>query len=193
MCPQALRKPMPLEVVQLVDDVLPQYGIHIYPADPAHLLQEEGLTDPDADEDEIIILVRERLWNDLEAGGRQANRAKATVLHELSHGILHVPVIRRRRHKPHSELLLRRVPAGSITPFCNPEWQAWTLAGCLAMPRKTLMMLKDRSPANVAGVYEVSEDFARGHLRRLRLIRNANGPAASPRGRWPSSGCSQVG
>jgi len=177
--PEALERPMALDVLYLVDQVLPQYGIHVYPADPAELQQEEGLTNP-AGDGEIEILIREEYWTNLTLGGRRANRAKATVLHEFGHAVLHVPVIRRRRVHPNAELLLRRVPAGAIKPFRNPEWQAWTFAGAVAMPRTTLKMLDDLSPEVVAETYQVSEDFARGHLRRLKLLDNKRPFAARP-------------
>jgi len=170
LSPEALQHPGALDVLNLVDFILPKYRINVYPADPADLQQEEGLTNPEGD-GEVEILIRDEYWQQLEVGGRRANRARATVLHELSHAVLHVPVIRRRRREPNSEVLLRRVPAGSIKTFRNPEWQAWALAGCLAMPRRTLAMLDDASPSNVAGTYEMSEDFARGHLRRLKLLK----------------------
>lgn len=177
--PEGLERPIALDVLRLVDQVLPQYGIHVYPADPAELQQEEGLTNP-AGDGEIEILIREEYWNTLGAGGRRANRAKATVLHELGHAVLHVPVIRRRRTHPNAELLLRRVPAGAIRPFRNPEWQAWTFAGVVAMPRMTLTMLDDLSPEAVAETYQVSKDFARGHLRRLKLLNIKKTFAAKP-------------
>ena len=167
--PEMLERPRPLDVLRLVDDVFPEYGIHVYPVDPAHLGDMEGATDPDGDE-EIDIHLRADTWDQLLHGGRRAHRARATVMHEFSHAALHVPIIRRRRLTPNAPLLLARVSSSTLKPYQNPEWQAWTLAGCLLMPRAAIRKLRDRSPRNVGRVFEVSEDFARAHLQRLKII-----------------------
>jgi Zn-dependent peptidase ImmA (M78 family) len=87
----------------------------------------------------------------------------------VSHAVLHVPVVRRRLASPHRDLLLARVRRGSIPAYRDPEWQAWALAGCILMPRRTVKMLPDRSLSSLAHIYGVSEEFAQSHLRRLKV------------------------
>jgi hypothetical protein len=168
LAPETLRQPMPLDLVRMIDKVLPQYDIHVYPAEQAELGSREAATDPEG-KSEIIILVEEEAWKNLYRGGARANRARATVSHEISHAILHVPVIRKRLKSERKDFLLARVKRSDLPPYRDPEWQAWALAGCLLMPRLTIEMLDDQSPFNIAEVYAVSSDFARSHCKRLRL------------------------
>src|SRR5688572_8972950 len=102
------RGPAALDVLHLVDHVLPRFNIHVGPADPAQLGDNEALTDPSGD-DEIDILLRDDHWQHLLDGGRRGHRPRATVMHEVSHAILHVPVIRRRRASPLLTHTLERV------------------------------------------------------------------------------------
>lgn len=170
--PAALQEPRAVDWRALVDTVLQQFKIFIYPAHSDQLEDRLAFTDSSgATGDDINILLSFDLWNDLVAGGRLANRAHATVAHELAHAILHVPVIRRRAVLPNADLLLNRVRREEIKAFEDPEWQAWALAGCVLAPRKTLEMLSTSSIAVAADIYGVSEAMLRSHLKRLKLLR----------------------
>ncbi len=170
VAPSHLKRPSALEVLDLAENILPQkLGIRVYPASPQELGPREGATDPTSDEG-IEVLIHERVWEELLAGGRRANRARATVMHEIAHAYEHVPFVRRFLSS-FTKPLLPRVRREELPVYRDQEWQAWTLAGCMMMPRQTLLMLKDLSTANVAEVYEVSEDFAAVHLRRLKLLK----------------------
>lgn len=171
LAPKTLINPIALDVIALIDNVLPQYDIFVYPAHHEELGSREAATDPDG-QSEVIILVEEEAWNNLYRGGAKANRPQATIIHEISHAILHVPVIRKRLNSEQKDLLLARVKRSDLPPYRDPEWQAWALAGCLLMPRRTIEMLEDKSLFNIAEVYAVSPDFARSHSKRLRLIMN---------------------
>lgn len=169
LAPEALTSPCSLDVLRLIDDELPKWGIHIYPATSAELGASEGLTSPEGSKD-IEIIVAADQWHDLEDGGPVANRARATVMHETGHAVLHVPVIRRRQQSAETRGL-RRVQRSALKPYLDPEWQAWTLAGCILMPRKTLRTISHLDPRIVASTYGVSPAFAVNHMRRLHIIR----------------------
>lgn len=169
LSPDTLKKPLPLDLVNLTERTLPKFDIYVYPASAEELGEREAATDPEG-ESEVIVLVEESFWNDLYAGGKRANRPRATVAHEISHAIIHVPVIRKRLQSPNKHLLLARTQRRSLRPYHDPEWQAWALAGCLLMPRRTIEMLSDQSLFNLAEVYGVSPAFARTHAKRLGLI-----------------------
>jgi hypothetical protein len=166
--PSALLRPEPVDLLEWVDRQLPRYGIHVSPASFEELGELAGATDPTG-EDEIDILIGEEVWEGLLHGGRRANFARATVAHELSHAVLHVPVIRRRLNSPQRAAMLARTERGRIKAFTDPEWQAWALAGCILMPRCTIAMLGAISASAMASIYQVSEAMAHSHLKRLRI------------------------
>lgn len=168
VAPSHLSMPRVLDVLDIVENILPYtLGIRTYPASPEELGPREGATDPTSDEGTDILILNS-LWNDLLGGGRQANRARATIMHEIAHAYLHAPIVRRvlaSATKP----ILPRARREEIPVYQDPEWQAWTLAGCMIMPSKTLLMLDDLSPRNVGEIYGVSESFATAHLRRSKI------------------------
>lgn len=168
LAPGHLAEPQPLDVLTLVDYHLPLVGIHVMPASAEELGNRYGATDP-AGSGEINILIEETLWDDFVYRGQRERMARSTVMHELCHAILHVPVIRRRLRSKASDLLLSRHARGSLRAYCDPEWQAWALCGAIMMPRRTLQQLDSFNPATVAAHYHVNETFARNHLRRLKL------------------------
>lgn len=170
--PEALEAPMQVDVLHVVENVLPKHGIHVTPVDPAELKDCEAATDPVGEPgDEIEILVAEPVWEGLLAGGRSANRARVTIMHEVGHAVLHVPVVRRRTASPFRDLLLKRVQRGAIKPYRDPEWQAFALAGCVLAPRRTLepLVLLGHPVSALADTFGVSEKMLNSHLRRLRL------------------------
>jgi hypothetical protein len=169
LSPETLARPGELNLAMLIEEVLPKYDIHVYPAGPEELGDLEAATDPEGDA-EVYILLAENLWDDFYQGGKKANRARATIAHEVSHAVIHVPVVRGRLKSPHKDLLLARIKRANLRPYKDPEWQAWALAGCLLMPRRTIELLEDQSVFNIAETYGVSPDFARSHAKRLRLI-----------------------
>ena len=163
--PSALLAPEPLDLVGWIDRILPRFGVHVSPAGETELGDCAALTLA-AGEFECEIIVREWIWNDL-ANEARPNFARATVTHEIAHAILHVPTLR-------SAATLERVEPGAVVPpFRDPEWQAWALAGCILMPRRTLTRLALREPAVVAETYVVSAQFATAHLKRLKISQEA--------------------
>jgi Zn-dependent peptidase ImmA (M78 family) len=68
---------------------------------------------------------------------------------------------------PERDFALARVERDALPAFCDPEWQAWALAGAILVPRKSVAMLSGRSPQIVAETYRVSEKLAAVRLRRL--------------------------
>lgn len=169
--PGALTAPRAVDFAKLVDTGLQNFRIFVYPADPDQLEDRLAFTDSSgATGDDINILLSVDLWNDLTRAGRHANRARATVAHELSHAILHVPVIRRRVALPNGDFLLNRMRRGEMKAYEDPEWQAWALAGCILAPRKTLDLLPTSRLDLAAETYGVSEAMLLSHLKRLKLL-----------------------
>jgi hypothetical protein len=159
--PSALSAPEPIDVTGWVDTILPRFGIHVLPAADDELRDCAALTYPSG-EAESEILVAEWIWHDL-AHEARPNFARATVMHELGHAILHVPVMRTMNDP-------QPMPAAdpaTVPAFNDPEWQAWALAGAILMPRRTIAMLPAPTPQALAAIYHVSEQFAAVHLRRL--------------------------
>ncbi|MGH7617672.1 MAG: hypothetical protein ACREPM_10620, partial [Gemmatimonadaceae bacterium] len=94
--------------MEIVEDILPEYGIHTYAVDDETLPEEEALTDPFGPVGETVIRVRDSVYADLLQGGGISYRPRVTVTHEVGHAVMHVPVIRRRiRHAAPSRLLQR--------------------------------------------------------------------------------------
>jgi Zn-dependent peptidase ImmA (M78 family) len=163
----------PIDFIALIDHVLPDYGIFVYPASDFELKDMLGATIPE-DETTTTILIRKDLWHDLYVGGSQANMAKATLMHELSHAVLHVRVLRQRlRHVEAGTTTLNRVRRGDIRAYEDPEWQAWALAGCMLAPRKAVLSVISAGRRTVGGLarhFDVSEGMMRSHLKRLKLL-----------------------
>jgi hypothetical protein len=170
LCPRALQKPTRIDLLHWVDYELPANGIHVTPVDEEELPDSEAETLSDGTT-EIEIIIRRSYWEMLLAGGRRAHRPRATIGHELGHGVLHVPVIRRRRDSPQRRHLLQRVLDERIKVYENPEWQAWALGGCVLAPRTGIKTLPGAGVTELAEFFGVSSDFMRAHLRRLKIER----------------------
>lgn len=168
LAPGTLTGPQALDVLSLVDLILPKFGIHVYPATRAELGDRDGATDPGGEE-EVTILVSEEEWDALEGSAPRSHHARTTVCHEIGHAILHVPVLRRRLLLTDA---LARIKRQQLPAYMDPEWQAWTFAGAILMPSMTLRMLQSKGgrlvPEVVGAVYEVSSSMAARHLRRLK-------------------------
>lgn len=163
--PSALRSPEPIDLVGWIDRLLPRLGVHVAPAGESELGDCAAITIASSNF-ECEILVREWIWNDL-ANETRPNFARATVMHELAHAILHVPIQR-------GGTSMEPVQPGATMPaFRDPEWQAWALAGCILMPRPTIAMLAKVDAASVAEAYIVSAQFAHAHLKRLKIFSEA--------------------
>jgi hypothetical protein len=152
----------------LIDVTLPTLGIHVSPVDPAEIDGDEGATDPGGT-GPINVLLRQDIYDGLWIKGPQGNRARATAPHELSHCALHVARIRRFRDHVSSGVLLRRVRRATLAAFVDPEWQAWTMAGCLVAPRRLLTPMLHMSAPTIARQFGISVGFLEQHLRRLKL------------------------
>lgn len=170
VAPETLQRPMPIDLVRLVDERLPRHGIHVSPASSLELEDREGATDPSG-EGEIEILILDDLYDRMMVHDRRAFRPRSTILHEVAHAVLHVPVIRRRRRMPNRTHLLNRIRRCDLAPYEDPEWQAFALAGCLAVPRTTLTPLirQGYTVEQLSRTFGVSAKFIRSHLRRLKL------------------------
>lgn len=164
--PQLLAQPTMLNVPVFMD-WLGQFKIHTYPACDEELNGNEGLTFP-ADDGTTTILLSEEQYEALDFPDRRAHRARCTALHEGGHALLHIPVIRNRKvYAP--QHAFARVSSQQLKPYHDPEWQAFTFAGCTAMPVPALRMLapSQRNPWDLSTIFGVSPDLAGQHLRRV--------------------------
>lgn len=174
LAPEMLERPQPLNILELVDTRLSNFGIHVAPASREELGNRDGATDPRGN-GEITILVSEAVWEGLEAPASKSHYARSTVGHEIGHAVLHVPVLRRRL-LVHD--VLARTQRSSLRAYEDPEWQAWTFAGTILMPRMALNMLQgNETPLlteTVSSTFEVSTGMVHSHLRRLKWPGYAN-------------------
>lgn len=166
--PEVLERPAALDVKVLIETKFQEDGIHVVPASYEELGDRHGATDPTGKR-EINILLSEQLWNDLFFQGHRERMARSTVMHEFSHALLHVQIMRRRLTTAGRQHLLSRQARGTLPAYCDPEWQAWALCGALMMPKRTLLMIADRPLAEIAAIYQVSEPFVTQRAKRLRL------------------------
>jgi hypothetical protein len=157
-----------IDWIPLIDFDLPKIGIHVYAVDPADIDGDEGATDP-AGTGSIDVLLRQDIFDALHDPGPGGNRARATFPHELGHCVLHVGRLRKYRSHLRPDTLLRRVSRGSIPAYADPEWQAWTMAGCLVAPRELLQRLLHLTEDEIARRFGISVAFLQQHLRRLKL------------------------
>jgi len=171
--PEALQHPTKVDFAHWAEYRLQRYKICVSPASVQELGDRKGATDPTDNGDGITdILMEVSHYDQLLAGGRQAHMARATLVHELGHAILHVPVMRTRiaADGDNPMLLSRRVRRDRIPAYRDPEWQAWALGGCIVAPRRTIVTAGTLDPVVLAGTYGVSTEFMINHLKRLKLM-----------------------
>ena len=166
--PDTLKAPQPLDVLGLIDEQLPIFGINVYPASREEIGNRDGATDPKG-VGEIVILIEEGVWEQLEFPAPRSFYARTTVCHEIGHAILHVPVLRRRLMVTD---VLARTQRGRLRAYEDPEWQAWAFAGAILMPTNTLRMLQGQRESlahdEVSHTYEVSVQMVASHLKKLK-------------------------
>ena len=170
--PEALATPQPIRVREWMDDLLPRFGIHVMPASYEELGDHVAVTYA-AGESESEILVSPWIYDNLHDEERP-HFARATVIHELAHAILHVPMLRTRASAPGAAPANIRVERKRLREESDPEWQAWALAGAILMPRRTIAMLQQPSRGAVANAFFVSEKFASVRLERLARLNDRN-------------------
>src|SRR5262245_32115959 len=80
--PGALQAPTRLDLAEWAEYRLQQYNIFVSPASALELGDRVGATDPtDNGDGAINILIEEGHYDELIAGGRQANMARGTLGH----------------------------------------------------------------------------------------------------------------
>jgi Zn-dependent peptidase ImmA (M78 family) len=87
-------------------------------------------------------MIRPEIYDRAVAGH---GRDRMTLAHEVGHLLLHTEV-----------QLARRIGAGPIEAFRDPEWQAKAFAGELMVPRS--LYPKGKHPSEVAALLGVSVD-----------------------------------
>ena len=169
--PEALAAPQPIKVREWMDDLLPRFGVHVMPASYEELGDHVAVTYA-AGDSESEILVSPWIYDNLHDEERP-HFARATVIHELAHAILHVPMLRTWTGSPAQSAANLRVERKRLREENDPEWQAWALAGAILMPRRTIAMLQEPSRTAVADAFFVSEKFAAVRLERLARLDDA--------------------
>ena len=167
--PDALTRPEPVDAIGLLLSYLPRIGVQFSVGTQEELGTCEGVTE--FYENRILVLLREDHWDALHRGGEPSLRARATVAHELGHVILHADYARRRAEYTHmlSELGDDIDCEGHFAQGIeDQEWQAWAFAGCLMMPVAMVQDMADLRPHAVGRVFDVSPQFARRHMFRMK-------------------------
>lgn len=164
--PGMLARPTPLDHRALMQE-LEEFNIHVAPVDENRLPHAEGETFLNKDGKSIEIVLREDAYDALELGGPMANRARATLAHEIGHAVLHVPAL---RHFGASSGRFQRVDSRKIPAYESSEWQAWMFAGALLVPPRSLATLSSPTPSIVAKAYSISSEMAAAHLKRLHML-----------------------
>lgn len=168
--PEMLVCPQPLNVVRLVDEVLPSEGIRVYPVAD---LPDYGVTQFAVADDSVEILLRENLYDAL-FNPNDSNRvfAISTLVHETGHGLKHMPqfLSAHRQAKatgcrPNVHHVLHR--RANLKAYEDPEWQAHAIGGALVAPPSAIRMLPRHSVAELAGVFGVSVLNMKAHMKRL--------------------------
>jgi len=159
----------PLDWPHLVDVVLPSMGVDVYPVRDSELPDRHAVTDH-LGTGPIRILVRQDVYDSLWDRGRRGNQGRATIAHELGHALLHVPFMRQMAKFGCESLLLNRVVRGPIKAYESSEWQAWTLARFLLMPRAALVAtLEHHSLLETADAFGASVAMLKVHMHRLGM------------------------
>ena len=167
--PAVLNSPRALDVLRLVDYELQNYGLDVISASMAELGSREAATDIGTD-GRIVILLNEQQYEELAVGGPIAYRARATVIHELAHAILHMPAVRLWKQAKQTDYAFNRQRRRELRAYEDLEWQAWALAGCILAPRDTITKVQSPTVSHLSQAYEVSEGMMRSHLRRLHIL-----------------------
>jgi hypothetical protein len=170
LAPEVLILPQPLDVLDIAENRLQRFGIHVCPASREEIGDRDGATDPQGS-GEITILVSEEVWDALGENAPRSHYARSTVCHEIGHALIHVPVLRKRMLLSN---VLARARRRDLRAYNDPEWQAWAFAGAILMPTTTLSMLQHQhgqlSAELVSQTYAVSWAMAFKHLKRLKLL-----------------------
>ena len=175
--PEALITPQPIRVREWMDDLLPRFGVHVMPASYEELGDHVAVTYA-AGDSESEILVSAWIYENL-ADEERPHFARATVIHELGHAILHVPLLRHRGASSLDSPASIRVERKRLRSESDPEWQAWALAGAILMPRRTIAMLPEATRSSVADAFYVSEKFAAARLERLARLETHEAAAST--------------
>lgn len=141
----------PLDVDALLLAVADDYALELEAVEWWDLYP--ALAEVDQDGPRHRIRVREDRWDGRVLPGPHAKRTRAALAHELAHVVLHFDELARGRVLHYSR------PRHEIPAESDPEWQAWTWAGCLLVPTTDVA-------GELAEVYGVSAELAAARLRR---------------------------
>lgn len=165
--PEVLKSPRPVDLLPLIERVLPKHKIRIYPASTEELDDCWGSTDTTGT-DKINVLIDARLFEALYTGDRRHyHLARGTVAHELGHCVMHVEIMRRRRER--GSRLMHRMNTNEFKIYEGSEWQAWAFAGAFLAPPGTIRLLETKTIEAAASLYETSTELMRRHLARQKI------------------------
>ena len=170
---ETLTRPMAIDFTKLMNVTMEANRYFVCPVPHEEIGNRAGICVPTLDPNEHTILLREDLYDTIDQGltGSSAHFAVGTLLHEFSHAVLkHDYRLGQLLAQPKENLLLARKRNTDIKAYESAEAQAWCLAGHLAMPRRTILMIPNPSIFGLSQIYGVSMDFVKNHLRRLKMI-----------------------
>lgn len=164
--PEMLCRPHPLDIVDLVDHVLPTIGVGVVPLPPEEMSDLEAYTDFTA-LPHVDVVLRDDQWDALFDRCDLTWRARSTVAHELGHVVLHIDAMQQLVDMGVKSVQMKCASRCEVPAYRDPEWQAYCFAAFVLMPRRVLLELETLTPEYVSEVYDVSPEMARYYLRLL--------------------------
>jgi hypothetical protein len=166
--PEHLSSGETLDLGQLVDFGLAKERVAVCPVSDTELPDSEAETRA-AHGGWLEILMREVFFDALFEANSNTVRARSTLAHEIGHAVLHRAAVMAGRHSP-QVLTMRRALRSELKAYEDSEWQTHAFAGVLLIPLPALRQYKHGDIAGIAEAFDVSEAFARSHIRRVRKL-----------------------
>lgn len=168
--PQVLARPSAFDVEVFFECDLPEItGVVSDYRELPHGL--DGFTDSD----KMITVVAKDLVESDDVVTRR--RGRATIGHEGSHVLIHIPEFRLRKsilrsiHESTNDNL-RFHREENVPTYRNPEWQAWRGAKALLMPAPAVQIAVDRgcNLPDLVKIFDANPAFVRSRLTELGLL-----------------------
>lgn len=173
--PDNLIMPTQFDIGHLIEVVCPRHGLNFEPTYEDELQWNEACVIVNGRVgDPVTILVHADIYDGMVKEDFRIRRARSTFLHEFSHLILHLNPTRRLLAQLNNDpIRLNRMVRirREIPAYRDPEWQAWAMAGALAMPLSMLKEHQHLDREEFVGMFGVSRDFVDSHLNRLQNAR----------------------
>lgn len=135
---------------------------------------EEGRTEYDEEQDEIVVKLRNDIWRRAQEG---EGRSRFTAAHELGHALLHSGLMKKHSGKFFREFLRtasEKLPE-DVPIYCSPDYQANSWAGAFLLPTQGVRQYLKRMQAadeetsieKIARHFDVSVQAARIRIEKM--------------------------